>query len=94
MRINNDAARMYAQGLERLKVSELLVAEAAAKLQRAEGTEALELWNEALACQREGFDLLDAARAGKQMQGTWEQIVAQSVEVGRQLAQQATRTRR
>ncbi|MFL6211583.1 MAG: hypothetical protein ACJ74W_22230 [Pyrinomonadaceae bacterium] len=63
MDVTDNAARIYAQGLERLSVSELLIEEAAAKLRRAESVEALELWLEALACQREGFDLLDAALA-------------------------------
>lgn|GEM_PF-5571560 len=80
MRINDDAARMYARGLERLKVSELLMAEAAAKLQRAESVEAFELWGEARAYQREGFDLLDAAIAHNSAQENWERMTERAVE--------------
>jgi hypothetical protein len=68
MDVMDNAARIYAQGLERLSVSELLIEEAAAKLRRAESVEALELWLEALAFQREGFDLLDAALARQRAQ--------------------------
>jgi hypothetical protein len=68
MDVNENAARIYAQGLERLNVGELLIEEAAAKLRRAESIEALELWLEALACQREGFDLLAAALARQRAQ--------------------------
>jgi hypothetical protein len=68
MDVTDNAARIYAQGLERLSVSELLVEEAAAKLRRAESAEAMELWLEALAYQREGFALLDAAVARQRAQ--------------------------
>ncbi|HEX8178578.1 MAG TPA: hypothetical protein VF525_03450 [Pyrinomonadaceae bacterium] len=66
MRITNNVTGTYTRGLECLKVSELLMAEAAAKLARAESMEALELWSEALAFQQEGFELLDTANLQRQ----------------------------
>ncbi len=63
MSCTNEPARLYAQGLAELQVSELLFAEAAGKQLRGERIEAIELRDEALARQLKGLALLDQAVA-------------------------------
>ena len=58
---SDDTAQISMQGLEQLKISELLLAEASAKRQRGETIEAMELRAEAIARRRAGLALLDDA---------------------------------
>jgi hypothetical protein len=61
MRRSDDTAHLTAQGLEQLKISELLLAEASAKRQSGETIEALELRDEARARRRMGRSMLATA---------------------------------
>ena len=61
MRRSDNTAQINVQGLEQLKISELLLAEASAKRQRGETIEAMELREEALARRRAGLAMLDEA---------------------------------
>lgn len=61
MRRSDDTAHLTAQGLEQLKISELLLAEASAKRRNGETIEALELRAEARARRRTGLSMLAEA---------------------------------
>ena len=63
MRRSDDTAHPNAQALEQLKISELLLAEAAAKRQSGETIEAWELREEARARRRTGLSMLAEATA-------------------------------
>jgi hypothetical protein len=66
MRRSHDPAHLNAQGLEQLKISELLLAEASAKRQSGETIEALELREEARARRRAGLSMLAEATSEHQ----------------------------
>jgi hypothetical protein len=55
------ASQIFSEGLEQLRISELLLEEALAKQQRSEIMESLELRGEALAYEREALALLNVA---------------------------------
>ena len=59
MRLSDDTTRINLKGLEGLKISELLLAEASAKRRRGEIIEAMELRAEALARRRAALALLE-----------------------------------
>lgn len=61
MRRSHDTAHLTAQGLEQLKICELLLAEASAKRQNGETIEALELRAEARERRRTGLSMLAEA---------------------------------
>lgn len=59
-----EAARIYAQGLQLIKEGDRALADAfAAQQKSAEALEPLLLQRQAIACQREGLALIDAATA-------------------------------
>jgi hypothetical protein len=67
MRRSDDTTYLTAQGLEQLKISELLLAEASAKRQSGETIEALELRDEARARRRTGLSMLAAAKGEREV---------------------------